>query len=98
MMQKHWPLLLILVGYLLVGGLFAAQVPAWQAPDEPAHYNYVRQLANGRLPIMAAGDYDQAYLDEIRGAQFAPEYSVADIEYEDWQPPLYYLLLTPIFC
>ncbi len=96
-MTKHWPLLLILVGYLLVGGLYAVQVPAWQAPDEPAHYNYVRQLADGRLPVMALGDYDQAYLDEIRGAQFAPRYSVEAIEYEDWQPPLYYLLLTPVY-
>ena len=97
MIQKRWPLLLILSCYLLVGVLYAAQVPNWQAPDEPAHYNYVRQLANGRLPIMAPGDYDQAYLDEIRGARFAPEYSIEEIEYEDWQPPLYYLLLTPIF-
>lgn len=97
MMQKRWPLLLILAGYLLVGGLYAAQVPNWQAPDEPAHYNYVRQLANGRFPIITHGDYDQTYLDEIRGARFAPEYSVEEIEYEDWQPPLYYLLLTPVF-
>lgn len=96
-MQKRWPLLLILVGYLLVGGLFAAQVPDWQAPDEPAHYNYIRQLANGRLPIMALGDYDEAYLNEIKDARFAPEYSVDAIEYEDWQPPLFYLLLTPVF-
>lgn len=96
-MQKRWPLLLIFTFFLLVGGLYAVEVPNWQAPDEPAHYNYVRQLADGRLPIMAQGDYDQAYLDEIRGARFAPQYSVEDIEYEDWQPPLYYLLLTPVF-
>ena len=97
MVQKRWPLLLILVGYLLVGGLYAAQVPKWQAPDEPAHYNYIRQLADGSLPVMLQGDYDEAYLNEIKGARFAPEYSVEEIEYEDWQPPLYYLLLTPIF-
>ena len=97
MLRKRWPLLLILISYLFVGGLYAAQVPAWQAPDEPAHYNYIRQLTEGNLPVMAAGDYDQAYLDEIRTALFAPEYSIADIEYEDWQPPLYYLLLTPVF-
>ena len=97
MVQKYWPLMLILVCYLLVGGLYAAQVPDWQAPDEPAHYNYIRQLANGNLPVIAAGDYDQAYLDEVRGARFAPEYAVDIIEYEDWQPPLYYLLLTPVF-
>jgi 4-amino-4-deoxy-L-arabinose transferase-like glycosyltransferase len=97
MMRKHWPLGLILACYLLVGVLYATQVPDWQAPDEPAHYNYVRQLANGRLPIMAPGDYDQAYLEEVTAARFAPEYSVEEIEYEDWQPPLYYLLLTPVF-
>lgn len=96
-MAKHWPLLLILVNYLLVGGLYAGQVPAWQAPDEPAHYNYVRQLADGRFPIMAPGDYDQTYLDEIREAKFAPQYAIEAIEYEDWQPPLYYLLLTPVY-
>lgn len=96
-MRKHWSLLLIVGCYLLIGGLYAAQVPAWQAPDEPAHYNYVRQLAAGSLPVIAVGDYDQAYLDEIRGAKFAPGYSVADIEYEDWQPPLFYLLLTPAY-
>ena len=97
MLPKRWPLLLILLSYLLVGGLYAAQVPAWQAPDEPAHYNYVRQLADGRLPVIAPGDYDQAYLDEIRGARFAPKYPIEAIEYEDWQPPLYYLLLTPVY-
>jgi 4-amino-4-deoxy-L-arabinose transferase-like glycosyltransferase len=96
-MLRNIPLCVILITFLLVGCLYAIQVPAWQAPDEPAHYNYVRQLAHGRLPIMSAGDYDQAYLDEIRGAKFAPPYTITDIEYEDWQPPLYYLLLTPVF-
>ena len=96
-MRKHWPLFLIVVCYLLIGGLYAAQVPAWQAPDEPGHYNYVRQLAAGDLPVIEAGDYDQAYLDEIRGAKFAPHYSIDDIEYEDWQPPLFYMLLTPTY-
>ena len=31
-MQKHWPLLIIVGLYLLIGSLYAAQVPAWQAP------------------------------------------------------------------
>lgn len=97
MLRNRWPLLLILVCYLLVGMLYASQVPDWQAPDEPAHYNYVRQLATGRFPIISEGDYDQTYLETITGARFAPEYSIAEIEYEDWQPPLYYLLLTPVY-
>ena len=96
-MRQYWALGGVVAVYLIIGSLFAAKVPAWQAPDEPAHYNYIAQLANGRFPIIEQGDYDQAYLDEIRGAQFAPDYQTATIEYEDWQPPLYYLLLTPIF-
>ncbi len=91
------PLLLIILVYLGIGSLYAVQVPDWQAPDEPAHYNYVRQLANGRFPIMQSSDYDEAYKNEVVGSQFAPQYDVSIISYEDWQPPLYYLLLTPIY-
>lgn len=96
-MRKYWALGLIVLVYFVIGSLYATMVPAWQAPDEPAHYNFVAQLANGRFPVIEAGDYDQAYLDEIRGAQFAPQYQTATIQYEDWQPPLYYFIQTPIF-
>lgn len=91
------PLLIILITYLGVGILFARQTPAWQSPDEPAHYNYVRQLADGRLPVMTWGDYNEAYRNEVVSSRFAPEYDIAPITYEDWQPPLYYLLQTPVF-
>lgn len=96
-MMRYLPLGIILIVYFIIGSLFAIHVPAWQAPDEPAHYNYIAQLADGRFPKIEPGDYDQAYLDEIRGAQFAPGYEIDSIEYEDWQPPLYYILLTPVF-
>lgn len=96
-MRHHLLLLPLLLTYLVVGTLYAVYTPAWQAPDEPAHYNYVRQLATGTLPVIEAGDYDQAYQDEVIRSGFAPQYSVASFEYEDWQPPLYYLLLTPVF-
>lgn len=96
-MQKHAPFLLILLAYLVIGGLFASLTPDWQAPDEPAHYNYVKQLANGRFPIMQPGDYDEAYKNEVVSAGFTPPYSIDSFTYEDWQPPLYYLLLTPVF-
>ena len=97
-MRRHIPLLIILVIYLLIGALFVQLTPSWQAPDEPAHYNYVRQLAAGSLPVMEAGDYDQAYLNEIVfESGFAPGYAIDVITYEDWQPPLYYLLLTPAY-
>ncbi len=94
-MRKHWLLIPVLLGYLLLGTLYAVYTPDWQAPDEPAHYNYVRQLADGDFPLMEPGDYDQTYIETIVGSRFDPALPVAPITYEDWQPPLYYLLQTP---
>ncbi len=88
---------LLLLGYVLLASLFAVRTPAWQAPDEPAHYNYVRQLVEGDLPVIAPGDWDQAYLSQVVGAEFDPAYPVNGITYEDWQPPLYYLLQAPVY-
>jgi 4-amino-4-deoxy-L-arabinose transferase-like glycosyltransferase len=97
-MGAHWPGTLILVAYLIVGSLYAAGTPIWQAPDEPAHYNYIRSLAEGRgFPVMEPGDYDQAYISRLTTEAFPPEMSVLSLEYEDHQPPLYYLLAVPIY-
>ncbi len=97
-MRRHLPLLAITLIYLIIGTLFVLFTPAWQAPDEPAHYNYIRQLATGQLPVMEAGDYDQDYLVEVVfESGFGPGYRVDTITYEDWQPPLYYLLQTPVY-
>lgn len=92
--------LIILAGYLLVGGLFALYTPAWQAPDEPAHYNYIRQLAErGCCPRIEPGDWDSAALSLLTSTRFAPEHLhlLPDMQYEDHQPPLYYLLAAPLF-
>ena len=95
---KNWPLLLILLAYFIVGSLYAVRTPAWQVPDEPAHYNYIRELAEQkRLPVMTAQDYDQNYIEQLTGERFPPELSIAPLTYEDHQPPLYYLLATPVF-
>jgi 4-amino-4-deoxy-L-arabinose transferase-like glycosyltransferase len=96
---RYKPVLaLIILGYLFIGVLYAAKTPDWQVPDEPAHYNYVRQLAvDGRLPVLEPGDYDQDYLGLLTSSGFPPELSVDAVEYEDWQPPLYYALATPVY-
>ncbi|HQE91162.1 MAG TPA: glycosyltransferase family 39 protein [Anaerolineae bacterium] len=95
---NNWPAAAILMIFLVVGVLYALNTPAWQAPDEPAHYNYIRALAEGRgLPVMEPGDYDQAYLSRLTAEGFPPELSVATLEYEDHQPPLYYLLAAPLY-
>ncbi len=88
---------LILGVYLLLGALFAAATPDWQTPDEPAHYNYVGQLAAGSLPVIESGDYDQTYLEELKGAGFPEDRPIDQIQYEDHQPPLYYALAMPIY-
>jgi 4-amino-4-deoxy-L-arabinose transferase-like glycosyltransferase len=89
---------LILVLYLVLGSLYAVYTPAWQAPDEPAHYNYVRYLAEqGSLPVLQPGDYPHAYLEQIKAAHFPEAMSIAPLRYEFWQPPLYYLLAVPAY-
>lgn len=67
---RRW-LLLVLGAYLAAATLFAVQTPDWQAADEPAHYNYVRAIAEtGQLPILRLGDYDQSELVRLRAARF----------------------------
>ena len=89
--------ILILVVYWLVGTLFATQTPDWQAPDEPAHYNNIAQVAeNGCCPVIEVGDWQQDYQSELTSARFHPDLldNLDTIQYEDHQPPLYYLLMS----
>lgn len=88
----------IVLLFVVIGTLYAIETPPWQAPDEPAHYNYIAQIAGrGCCPIIAMGDWDSVYLDQIKGEQFPENVDLSPIEYEDHQPPLYYLLLTPVY-
>ncbi len=88
----------VLVGYLALATGYAALTPDWQAPDEPAHYNVVRQIAQtGALPQLEPGDYDQAFLEQVVGAGFPPEVGLDRVQYQDYQPPLFYLLAVPAY-
>jgi 4-amino-4-deoxy-L-arabinose transferase-like glycosyltransferase len=94
----RWLLPIIILIYLLLGTLYAVYTPAWQAPDEPAHYNYIRYLAEQhRFPLLKPGDFPAAYLEEIKAAHFPPGMSIEPIRYEFHQPPLYYLLAVPVY-
>ncbi|MBX3013249.1 MAG: glycosyltransferase family 39 protein [Caldilineaceae bacterium] len=92
--QRPWPwLLLIVVAYVAVAVNFALQTPAWQAPDEPAHYNYIADIvANRALPVLHREDYSQQCLETLINNRFPVELGVDCIRYESYQPPLYYLL------
>ncbi len=90
----------ILAAYLVIAGQYAVRTPAWQAPDEPAHYNYVRQIVDeGRLPVLKQGDWQQAYQDDLTASGFDPALlaRLESVQYEDHQPPLYYLLQAPVY-
>ncbi len=78
--------------------MYAVRTPPWEAPDEPAHFNYVRVLAEtGTFPILQQGDYDQAYLEQIKAEKFPADMPVDSIRYESHQPPLYYMIVAPFY-
>jgi hypothetical protein len=94
----RWLLPAIILLAVCLGTLYAIYTPDWQAPDEPAHYNYVKYLAGQhRFPVLKAGDYPADYLEEIKAARFPPELSIDPLRYEFHQPPLYYLLAVPVY-
>lgn len=94
----HSSLFALLLAYFALAFLFAGATPAWQNPDEPAHYNYVAFIATERrLPVLQMGDYDEAYLQRLKDEQFPPGLSIAPVRYEFHQPPLYYLLAAPVY-
>src|SRR3970040_1291762 len=84
----------IVLTYLVVGTLYAVHTPRWQVPDEPAHYNYIRQVVETRaFPVLEPGDYDQAYLSDLTSTRFPPDKPIGTLEYEEHQPPLLYILV-----
>jgi 4-amino-4-deoxy-L-arabinose transferase-like glycosyltransferase len=94
----RWLLPVIILLAFALGALYAIYTPAWQAPDEPAHYNYVKYLATThRFPVLKPGDYPAGYLEEIKAARFPPELPIDPLRYEFHQPPLYYLLAVPVY-
>ena len=84
--------LLVLAAYLGLGAGYALRTPLWQAPDEPAHFNYARYVAERQdFPVLQAGDWDQEYLQQLTSTKFPPSLSTERLRYESHQPPLYYL-------
>ena len=74
------PLVAILATYLVAGTLYATLTPPWQAPDEPAHYNYIRYLTTqSGFPELVADCYNQDYLTELTSRRFPPELSIDNI-------------------
>jgi len=97
---RSQPLILaaIIVAYLVVAVQYARLTPPWQAPDEPAHFNYVKYVAeHGSLPVLQDGDFPAGYLAQFTNPRNTPHMDIAPIRYESWQPPLYYLLGAVVY-
>jgi 4-amino-4-deoxy-L-arabinose transferase-like glycosyltransferase len=78
-------LITILVAYVLLATTYGLATPAWEAPDEPAHYLYAQHLVlHSSLPPpgppMPKPFYSGGFVTS---------------SYEWFQPPLYYALLAP---
>ena len=98
LLSRNIALVIVIAFYLVLGALYAALTPAWQIPDEPAHYNFARYTAQRfTLPKLTMGCYDQDYLSQLTGQKFPKRLSIESVCYENYQPPLYYLLAVPIF-
>ncbi len=89
----------ILFASTALGAGFALHTPLWQSPDEPAHYNYVAQLADGLPghPQIAEGDYPFERLERLKSEGFVEGSDIGGIEYEDHQPPAYYAIASIAF-
>jgi 4-amino-4-deoxy-L-arabinose transferase-like glycosyltransferase len=92
-------LLVILIAYLAIGAAYAISTPPWQSPDEPAHYNFIKYIAEHKsLPILEPGDYDQKYNEEFtRTPKNTHSMLIDPLRYENYAPPLYYLLAAPLY-
>jgi len=97
--RSHWWILAaIMVAYVVVAVQYARLTPPWQAPDEPAHYNYVRYVAErGALPVLQMGDFPADYLARFTDPRNTPQMSIDPIRYESWQPPLYYVAAAAVY-
>lgn len=94
-----YPLLFltVLAVYFVLATAYAVVTPTWQSPDEPAHYNYIRHLADtGTLPVLEAGDYPAELLEEQKRRKWPPDLPIDSLRYESHQPPLFYALVTPV--
>lgn len=84
---------LIFAAYLGLAAGYALATPRWNNPDEPAHFNYLREVAEtGRLPVLQVGDWDAELLERQKASRFPDDAAIDSIRYEGHQPPLYYLI------
>ncbi len=100
MIRRLLPIGLVLAAYLVLGTAYALWTPLWQVPDEPAHFNYIRHFLVGPtygFPKIEPGDYPFEQLEALKADRFPPGAPISGIQYEDHQPPAYYVLAVTVY-
>ncbi|MBM3127439.1 MAG: DUF2142 domain-containing protein [Chloroflexi bacterium] len=86
---RQWVFILICAIYLALAFAYAILVPPWEAPDEPAHYLYVMQLAERARPPLEPAVRQRD--------SFCRDYPYLSSNYEWFQPALGYLPAAVIY-
>lgn len=99
---RNWGPVLLVVAHVACSLPYLATLPPFNWPDEPAHFNYVRELAEGRgLDVMDRSSWAPAELERLKAEHFegvdptGPE--IEPIRYEAHQPPLYYAIAAAVY-
>lgn len=68
-------------------------VRPWDVPDEVGHFSYIKDLASGKgFPVL-----HETRLDPEVFGDFAPAYSKPHLNWIAQHPPLYHLLMVPVY-
>jgi len=79
--QERLRIIALLVTFTLLAGAYSVVVPLYEAPDEPAHFEYVRYLVKERrLPAQKEGWLSEAHQPPLYYAIAALVSSVADFD------------------
>jgi 4-amino-4-deoxy-L-arabinose transferase-like glycosyltransferase len=99
----RWLVGVQIAALLVCGVTTVARFHIWAPVDERAHYAYVQEIAeHGRLPRIddVVSWQVQAITDNTwprRSDRDPAQLGLTGRNYEAFQPPLYYLLATPVF-
>jgi 4-amino-4-deoxy-L-arabinose transferase-like glycosyltransferase len=79
--REHLGIVILLIAFALLAGAYSVIVPLYEAPDEPAHFDYVRHLVEEhRLPIQKEGALSEAHQPPLYYVIAALVSSVADFD------------------
>ncbi|MFN8468967.1 MAG: hypothetical protein U0X20_25645 [Caldilineaceae bacterium] len=107
----RWALLLLLLVAIFHGAQYAALMPPWGLIDEAQHVDYIWHIAErGEFPVAGKTSLAPPVVDSLFATRhwFVFHWStpvstaLADLgaggySYEAYHPPLYYLLMAPIY-